>query len=204
VQPVTTITLPFDVVFLSPAEALVSASPTGASTAIVHLNVTTGATRPIATLSGPSGPVGLDASGNLYYVTSTFEFPAPPGSHTLLRFGQTAVAQAIKGARVLTEADGQAIASLDSGFGMAITKRGDFFVTNLFGAVEHVTPQGTVKPFAQTLDGGFALFTYTALFEQTGVFSPNARNKSARLAVMVDDLSGHPQVMLIRPVRRVK
>ncbi|GEM_PF-4193015 len=191
---------PFDAAFLSNTEAIISASPTGTGTVLYHYDLSTGALRPVAQVSGPSGPVALDAAGNLYYVRSTFEFPAPPASHALLKFDHTLVAEALQGLRVLQESDAQTVAALDSGFDLVLNNFGDFFVTNLFGVLDHIARDSHVSPFAQTTGGSFALFLYAALYRPDAPFQPFHASPS-RVAFFIDDLGGHRQVIVVRPAK---
>ena len=91
-------TLPFNfsATFLSEDEVLISASPEGTATKLYYLQLSTQRLQVIADLSGPSGPVALDDAKNLYYIRSTYEFPAPPGSHTLLRFSNAMFMAALR------------------------------------------------------------------------------------------------------------
>ena len=76
--------------------AIVSAKTGGFSAKnndLVAVHLATGKTDPIAQLPGASGPVTVDAAGNLYYAVSSNTFPAPKGSVQLLRFDANVVTQ---------------------------------------------------------------------------------------------------------------
>lgn len=108
--------------------ALVSAGTASfTSTEIHRVDLATGATAKIVDLAGPSGPLDVDAAGNLYYCTQSLVFPPPPGSSAVLRWTS---AQTHSGT-VLTEADATTfVASLDGGSSLRIERNfGHLFLT---------------------------------------------------------------------------
>lgn len=72
----------YDAAFLSPQEVLVSAATGGFGlpNEIVRVHLVSGSVSSVAHVPGPSGPIALDAGGNLYYATQDTGFPAAPGS----------------------------------------------------------------------------------------------------------------------------
>ncbi len=84
----------FDAAFEDADNILVSAATCGFSCGndLVRVNTTTGATTTIATLSGASGPIAVGSNGDVYYATVSGDFPAPPGSSSILRWSSAQVA----------------------------------------------------------------------------------------------------------------
>lgn len=126
--------LNFALAFEDANHALVSAgTPSFTSNEIHRVDLTTGATTKIAELAGPSGPLDVDAAGNLFYCTQSLVFPPPPGSSSVLRWTS---AQTHSGT-VLTEADATTfVASLDGGSSLRVERKfGHLFLTETpFGA----------------------------------------------------------------------
>ncbi len=196
---IATLPLNFGAAFLSNEEVILSASPTGNATTLYRLHLPTRMLQAIAELSGPSGPVTLDDAKNLYYIRSTFEFPAPPASHALLLFSSAKLVAALRNNQLLGESDATVLATLDSGFGLLLNSFGDGFVSDLTGSIRRVTPAGATSLFAQ-VTGGFGLVT-TAAFDQTHrPFQPYEPSGS-RAAFMLDDFSQTQQVVIVEPQR---
>ncbi|MDP6368410.1 MAG: hypothetical protein QF615_02295, partial [Planctomycetota bacterium] len=77
----------FDAVFdTDPHFALISAAICGwgCGNDIVRLEVATGTVTPLAQIAGPSGPLALNALGELYYGTQDPAYPAPPASTDII------------------------------------------------------------------------------------------------------------------------
>jgi hypothetical protein len=72
----------FDAVFEDAGHVLVSAAVCsfGCGNEIRRLDLATGTTTLVATLTGPSGPLALAANGDLYYGSIPNAFPPPPTS----------------------------------------------------------------------------------------------------------------------------
>ena len=70
----------------------------------------------VATLPGASGPLALDPVGNLYYATSSDQFPPPPGATEVWRFAASTLA----GGGALTLADAQLVGSGFAGAGRLV------------------------------------------------------------------------------------
>ena len=95
----------YDAAFGAGFELFVSAATCGLNcgTEIWSVDLLSKATRLVARLGGASGPLALDAQGNLFYATSSALFPAPPGSTDVLRWSAAQIA----GPAVLGRADAQ-------------------------------------------------------------------------------------------------
>jgi hypothetical protein len=103
--------LPFnyDAVFETPDDLLVSAAVCGfgCGNDVARVSLSTGAVTTLAQLPGSSGPLALDAAGNLYYGTVSSLFPPPVGASDVLRFS----AAQLTGTPVLTDADAMLFAT---------------------------------------------------------------------------------------------
>ncbi|QDU85218.1 hypothetical protein Pla163_23460 [Planctomycetes bacterium Pla163] len=93
----------YDAVRESATTIVVSAASSGfsADNEVWRVHTTTGVATLLATIVGPSGPVAMDAAGDLYYGTVGTSFPAPAGSSDILRFD----AADLTGAPVLDASD---------------------------------------------------------------------------------------------------
>ena len=114
--------------------AIVSAKTGGFSAKnndLVAVNLATGKTDPIAQLPGASGPVTVDATGNLYYAISSSAFPAPKGSVQLLRFAAEVVTQKGLGSGKLDTTHGKVlIGGLDAAGSMLLDSDDDMILTD--------------------------------------------------------------------------
>lgn len=133
------VTLPnsYDAVFEDGDHLLVSAATCGfgCGNEIWRLNLLTRSAALLARVSGPSGPLALDPAGNLYYGTSTYQFPPPPHPSRVLRWE----ARLLRGPRArsqlgvplaLGESDASVVGDgFDGAAGLAIDPlRGDVFL----------------------------------------------------------------------------
>lgn len=104
-SPLTIGNVPFNyaAVFLDAHHVLVSAASQGFGngTQIYRVETGSGHLEQIAQVAGASGPVAVDAGGNVFYGLASDQFPSPPGSSSILMW---TAAQANSG-DVLTEAD---------------------------------------------------------------------------------------------------
>jgi hypothetical protein len=94
----TPIVFNFAAAFDSPTTAIVSAAAGGFGNGndLLRVSTSTGAVVHIGHVSGPSGPLTLDATGNLYYATQTDQFPAPPGSTDVIGWTAAQLAAGIQ------------------------------------------------------------------------------------------------------------
>jgi hypothetical protein len=102
-NPIANLVFNYDAAFETPTSVIISAASGGfgADNEVWRLDTNTGTTTLLATIVGPSGPVAVDASGDLYYATVGTSFPAPAGSSDVLRFA----AGDLTGAPVLDASD---------------------------------------------------------------------------------------------------
>lgn len=145
---VATVQFNFSCSFLAPDVALVAHGDFSFNaTKIVRLDVLTGATDLVADLIGPSGPVVVDAQGDVYYGSNTIQFPTPTiGAEDVLRFDAAQIASAI-GPTFLTDADATVVvAGVTAPAGLAFDSEGDLFVSDSsLGTVTEYGPGGVVK-----------------------------------------------------------
>ncbi|MCY2961052.1 MAG: hypothetical protein NTY35_12885 [Planctomycetota bacterium] len=109
------------------ATALVSAAHTGTGNQVFRLNLSTGATNLLVSVPGPSGPIALNGSGDLYYVTQVYTYPTPVDALSLVRWS---AAQLSNGPWPLTSADASLVTpNLDGGASMVLdTASGSVYV----------------------------------------------------------------------------
>lgn len=101
---------------VDPGLAYVSAALDGfgGGNDVLRLDLVSGATTELAHVDGPSGPIAVDANGDLYYVTqyAGFDFPPPLAEQDLIRWTDAQ----LDGGVPLTEADATVLArGLDGG-----------------------------------------------------------------------------------------
>lgn len=117
--PIATLAFNFDAVQRDPAGWYLSAASCGfdCGNEIWSLDAFSGAAQLEAQLSGPSGPVAIDAHGNLFYATQSAVFPAPPHSTQVWIL----LAARLAGVPVLHDADALVWGSgFDSGSDLAV------------------------------------------------------------------------------------
>lgn len=121
----------YDAVMLDDDRALVSAKTGGFSAAdndIIFVDVLTGLTQLVAQFDGASGPLAIDAAGDIYYATAPSTFPAPPGTVSVLRLNRALVDTAIANNTVLGANQAQVvITGLDAAGDLAFDDDGDLF-----------------------------------------------------------------------------
>ena len=145
----------YDAVAWTPGMALVSAKTGGLAspnTEIWAVDLATGATDLIVELAGASGPLVLDAAGNLIYATAGLVFPPPPGAGKILRFTQTKLLSAL-GPTKLGAGDAQQLfVGLDSAGDIALDADGDLFVIDWWNSrVLEIDDLGGGNPVVTTL-----------------------------------------------------
>jgi hypothetical protein len=152
--PLTNLIFNYDLEYESGgASALVSAAHTGSGNQVYRVDLTTGATTLLAAVSGPSGPIGLNANGDLLYVTQVFTYPTPVDALQLVRWSAVQLAN---GPWPLTLADAAIVTpNLDGGPTMAVDRTtGNAFVAESSdGSVSRITEidrAGTVVGTAAT------------------------------------------------------
>lgn len=86
--PLVSLTFNADADWLPNGDLLVSAATGGfgAGNDLVIVDLNPPSAVFVGHVNGPSGPVAVDAAGNLYYATQSDLFPAPPGSTDVLRW----------------------------------------------------------------------------------------------------------------------
>lgn len=87
-NPIANLVFNYDAAFETPTSVIISAANGGfgSDNEVWRLDTDSGATTLVATIAGPSGPVAVDANGDLFYATVSTSFPAPAGTSDVLRF----------------------------------------------------------------------------------------------------------------------
>lgn len=135
----------------------------------------------VAQISGtPSGPIETNSTGDLYYIKSTWIFPAPPLSHQLLKYDSSQLKAAKENNLPLSELQAKVIAQMDTGFNIAINAFNDIFISGLNGIIYRVREiDGSVSVFTSTLtppnDGSFS---HLAFSDVNWTFDPFYQNDS--------------------------
>jgi hypothetical protein len=125
----------FDATFEAPDKALVSASTgsLGTGSEVWRIDTSSGDLTGLVQLPGASGPVAVDALGNLIVATASNQFPAPLGSSSVYLF----LAAQLTGAPVLSAAQGFVLGSgFDGASSMTIDAASGqiYLAENNFGA----------------------------------------------------------------------
>ncbi|MCK5942905.1 MAG: hypothetical protein KAI24_13090 [Planctomycetes bacterium] len=135
-QLVANVPFNYDAVLLDDDRALVSAKTGGFSSPdndVVFVDLLTGQTQLVAQFGGASGPLAIDANGDVYYATAPATFPAPAGTVSVLRLARAVVDNAIANNLVLGAADATVvIQGLDAAGDMAFDDDGDLFYVDWF------------------------------------------------------------------------
>ena len=130
-QLIATVPFNYDAVMLDDDRALVSAKTGGFAAAdndVVFVDLITGQSQLLAQFPGASGPLAVDAGGDVYYATSPAAFPAPAGTVMVLRLSRATIDNAINNNIVLGVAATQVvIAGLDAAGDLAFDDDGDLF-----------------------------------------------------------------------------
>jgi len=153
---------------VTPGLAYVSAAlgGFGAGNDIVRLDLATGKTAILAHVQGPSGPIAVNAAGDLLYVTQYggANWPPPLGQQDLVRWDNSELDAGI----LLGEADADYLwGGLDGGSSMAIDGSDTLFLahTNFAGDVNEVYQ---FSPAGQLIDTVTTTLTYIGNLELLG------------------------------------
>ena len=137
----------------------------------------------ISIATAPSGPVAVNAVGDVYYIKSTSAFPAPPLSHALYKWESAQVKSALDNHTVLTEKDAQLIAKLDSGYGLVLNAFNQILIADLSGNILRVDEKtGSIEKLSTFAPSAAGYLTHIALYLPNASFTPYAMS-AAKLAV---------------------
>lgn len=145
----------YDLVFIDDTRCYVSANPgdfPATTNKILRLDLETKSATEVVSIEGTySGPIDVDAEGNLYYVRGRANYPPRPGDFALMRFAAADLDAAGDDTRVLGADDATVVAgNLDGGQGVAWHPSGSVFVSDANNrAVYEVAPDGTVSRYAE-------------------------------------------------------
>jgi hypothetical protein len=138
----------------------------GAGNDLVRLDVTTGNTTLVAHVQGPSGPIAVNAAGDVSYVTqyAGFDWPPPLGQESLIRWDAAELDAGV----LLSEADADYLWSgLDGGSSMVSDGGGTLFLahTNFAGDLNEIYQ---FSPAGALLDTVATTLSYVANLELIG------------------------------------
>lgn len=184
-QPIARLPLNYDAVLLAPDRALVSARTGGFSATVndlVLVELDTNRRRVLARLPGASGPLAVDAAGDVYYATASAAFPAPPGATSILRLPRATIDAAIVAHVVLGSGHLQIVAQgLDAAGDLAFDDDGDLlftdYVNRVVGELNDATgaaayPGPPLLDYAGAAVGGSSLQFTAAAAPAAQVFEP--------------------------------
>jgi len=150
-QLVANVPFNYDAVLLDDDRALVSAKTGGFSAPdndVVFVDLLTGQTQLLAQFAGASGPLAVDAAGDVYYATAPATFPAPPGTVEVWRLSRAVVDAAVLSGQVLGTADATLVVQgLDAAGDLAFDDQGDLFFVDWYqGRIGQVTAADSTNP----------------------------------------------------------
>lgn len=150
----------FDAIAIGADELLVSANPTwpapGAASGVWHLGAGR-APRELLRLIGPSGPLAIDADGNLLVAEIGAVVPPPPGAVRLLRVRGAALQRALGGGAALSMNDIDAIGGGWNGaYDLAVDDLNRVHVSDPASSVVLHSAPGAFTPTGTTIDVGAA------------------------------------------------
>lgn len=199
----------YDAAMLDATHAVVSARTGGYGAPdndLIVVDLQTGSTQPIARVPGASGPLLVDAQGDLLYATASLAFPAPPGTVAVLRFPGAAVAAARLGHFVLDASNATTVASgLDAVADLAVDDDGDLqYVDWMRGEVAELRRLGNGTPVPTVLLQYGSAAVAAAALQFVGAagaqFEP-FQPVGARLLVQETDFVAISQLRIVQPQR---
>lgn len=181
----------FDLVFVDDTVAYLSSNPGGFDITQPNIISRVELSQPpvvkvVASIAAtPSGPLALNAEGDLYYVRGTFTFPPPAGSSALLRFDAAALEDAAQSGVPLAESNSEIGVPLDGGYGLAYRKRfsepGELYLTAISKEVFRIA-ENTLTPelFLSIDDPDLTAPALTAIsfYNSVGVFDTNGAGQT--------------------------
>ena len=179
-----------------------SARPPAASNEIVRLHLPSGAVSSVATILGPSGPIALDAGGNLYYATQDTSFPATPGSTDVISWTRAQVQ-----AGGLTELDATSHAvGFDGGSSMRFDPVSGrlYLAENNFGLLEYrIVQVASDKASSPVVVYGVDWINNLELLRGPGAASFEAYQPAggSNLKYNTTDFANYDHTVTIRPKR---
>lgn len=182
----------FDLAFLTTTTALISANVNYAPVNnIYYLDINNpSGMKVIAQFSGvPSGGITVNSNGDVYYVKSTYAYPAPPASYTLLKFTSAQIQNAINATTILGENDSQIHITLDGGYNVAVNSENDIYVASLSGQIYKINGTNqTVETFCSVANNPNGTFSNLGFYLPTQPFDPN-RKSTSKLGVTFGDFT---------------
>lgn len=206
--PLATIDFNYDAAFAPNGDLVISAATTSfASNDLIRLDPASGATTPLGSVPGPSGPIAFAPNGDLWYATQAGTLPPPPGATDILFWQASQVA-----------AGGLSISNaifwrtgLDGASSLAVDPETSFvyvaetsFSPGYVGTIQRVLPSPlpTIVLFSGPTDG-FVGFSQLRLGAAVGVFGAYQPNGAGRLRISWNDFAGNAGVRYLEPLRPV-
>ncbi len=135
-QLIANVPFNYDAVLLDDDRALVSAKTGGYAAPlndVVFVDLLTGQTQLLAQFPGASGPLAIDAAGDVYYATAPATFPAPSGTVEVWRLPRAVVDAAVLSGQVLTTAAATLVVQgLDAAGDLAFDDHGDLLFVDWY------------------------------------------------------------------------
>ncbi|MFN8391774.1 MAG: hypothetical protein U0136_15905 [Bdellovibrionota bacterium] len=199
----------FDLAFIDDEHAILSSNPDGFSVngsnklTLLSLTPSLNSLHDVADFPGvPSGPVALNDSGELYYIKGTFQFPAPAGSSTLLRFPVSKLLAAASGGSLVHESDSSIVRALDGGYDLVFHRiskgRGELFVSTISNVILRLEEPTLVPETFANVSPNFFSVTGLSFFQPDGTFGDGSETQS-ELAASVSDFFSTFKLIQIRP-----
>ncbi len=194
----------FSLDFLDNEKVLVSVL-SSFNTSVVYFNLNSpGAVTPVVLIpDSPTGPVVLNERGDLYYVRSTWDFPAPPASHRLMKFDTAAISQAIATGVPLEEDSATMNLSLNSGYGLAINtfqpEARDIYISTFEGFVLRVHEESFQVENFITPSDSFSSVTHLNFFHPEDKFLGNVSSQTKLGASFATNFFSENLFFEIRP-----
>lgn len=206
---IATVVFAYDIAFTSDRVAYVSSSPSFVTNDVYRLDLDTGAVDLVAQTNGASGPLAVDASGDLLCSTAAGTFPPPAGAQKILRFTASQLAWA-SGPGVLSEIDGSIFTAGFTGIAdMVLDEEGDLIASVDFDGLSgnrflvEFFPNGTIR---RTL-GEAPPFEYAGALAFRGngaapaAFESFQPTEGGTLAVLSTDFFSYNDLDILRPQR---
>lgn len=202
--------LPYDAAMLSADRVLVSARTGGFGANVsdlIAIELGSGIQHRLGSIAGASGPVAVDARGNVFYATASSSFPPPAGATAVLRWDRQLVQQAWRGQVQLSSANARTLASgIDSASSIAFDGDGDLlFVDWWRGSIGELSDLESGTPRRTDLldyaTAGVAAVTLQFAAGRGGSFEPYQPASGGALWVHESSFGVQSQLRTVTPRR---
>ena len=200
----TTVQFAYDAVAIGTRMAVVSAKPGGFASAqndLIAVDLVTGAQSTIGVIPGASGPLALNAAGELLYATASLNFPPPPASVEILSWTAGQWSLALNGGLVLTRANAHLVLSgIDSAGDLAVDGDDDLIAADWANSrLLEINDHRTTPTVSTLIDYGTAAVSPATLAFRQGTvpgteFEPFGRTGAGELLVVETNFFSITQV----------